>query len=100
MMFYEMPYRDQCNASHSGPGTLEYALVEEEGERRAHFGPIVPEAHPVVVVTTGMIMLIGDIVDECGIDRAFGHRSHELSLRLQTFAADREPRRARQDQNP
>lgn len=82
---YELSYAEQCNASHSGPGTLEYAQVDVDGERQIRFGRMEPDTHPILLAYTAMLVLLGDVVTACGLDPKLGDRSTSLSNRVFTL---------------
>ena len=82
---YRLAYADQCNASHSGPGTLAYTLQMEGMEQIVHFGRQPPEAHPVMLAVSGMLVLIGDAVKSCGLDESMGYESVDISDRLKAL---------------
>jgi hypothetical protein len=92
-----MPYREMCNASHSGPGTLEYAQVDVDGNRRVRFGRMEPDTHPMLVAFSSMLVLLGDVVTACGLDAAFGERTNALADRMKTLSQFSEPGTPRAD---
>jgi hypothetical protein len=67
VQLYELPYADQCNASHSCYGTLEYALVGLDTDPHLHFGRMAPDVKPVDLAYAAMIILIDDAIDVNGL---------------------------------
>ena len=74
LQVYELPYADQCNASHSCYGTLEYALVGLDTDPQLHFGRMAPDVKPADLAYAAMIILIDDVIDLNGLDAAHGER--------------------------
>ena len=68
---YELPYADMCNASHSGYGTLEYALVGLDSNPQIHFGPMAPDLKAVDLGFASMILLISQVIESCQLDTSF-----------------------------
>lgn len=85
VVLYEMPYKAQCNASHSGPGTLMYAVIIVDGEWQINLGPMTPDTHPMLCAFTAMMVLVEDVVKSCGLDPGLAARSNELAVRVTTL---------------
>lgn len=79
---YRLSYSDQCNASHSGPGTLAYAMVANDQGFGAHFGPMQPSARPVMLALTGLLALMGEVVQRAGLEPRFAEAVLALSARV------------------
>lgn len=67
---YTLMYTDMCDASHSGYGTLEYALIDLDGDPKVHFGHMTPTARPVTLAAVAMAMMIGDVITACKLEQA------------------------------
>jgi hypothetical protein len=80
---YELPYADQCNASHSCYRTLEYALVGLNTGPHLHFGPMAPDVKPTDLALAAMMILIDDVIDVNGLDAALGERLKAIFDRRQ-----------------
>jgi hypothetical protein len=78
---YKLPYADQCNASHSCYGSLEYALVGLDAEPHLHFGRMAPDVRPADLAYAGMTLLVQDVIDVNGLDASFGERLNALNGR-------------------
>jgi hypothetical protein len=86
VVLYKLAYADQCNASHSGPGTLEYTLVRSDAGLAVRFGAAAPQAHPIMLAVAGLNVLISDAVEKCGLDPALDAPTEEISKRLRGLA--------------
>jgi hypothetical protein len=62
---YEILYADMCGAAHSGHVTLRYAMIGDESGPKIRFGPMEPEAKPVVLASISMLRLIGTVCEAC-----------------------------------
>lgn len=83
---YDLAYAEQCNASHSGPGTLAYTIVTVDGVSKLRFGKMPPDSRPLILAHLGMCELIGQVVRACGLDKALGDRASALSKRVETLS--------------
>ena len=63
-MSYAVFYRDMCRASHSGYGTLTYAMPDRESVR---FGPAEPDARPLILATASYFVLISSVGYACAL---------------------------------
>lgn len=82
---YRLAYADQCNASHSGPGTLQYALVKTDGGLQVRFGAMEPEAHPIMLAVAGLNVLISDTIAKCGLAPSLDQPTEDISTRLRAL---------------
>ena len=90
---YELAYCEQCNASHSGLGTLEYALVPDADGLGVYFGPQAPSARPIALAITALCWLLGDVADAAGLLDTIGARVMAIAPRVNAlFDLDREAR--------
>lgn len=63
-MSYAVFYRDMCRASHSGYGTLSYAMPDRE---HVGFGPAAPDMRPLVLAAASYFVLIGSVGYACAM---------------------------------
>jgi len=66
---YTLMYTEMCDASHSGYGTLEFALVDLDSDPKVHFGPMMPSGRPITLVAGAMMMMIGDVIIACNLEQ-------------------------------
>jgi hypothetical protein len=79
---YNLSYVDQCNASHSGPGTLYFTQFLVDGELLVNFGPVEPSSHPIMLAVTAIAVLVEDVTSACGLNATFGSRSNAICDRV------------------
>ena len=85
VQIYELPYADQCNASHSCYGTLEYALVGLDTDPHLHFGRMAPEVKPADLAYAAMIILIDDVIDVNDLDATLGEQLKAINDRRRAY---------------
>lgn len=78
VQLYELLYRDMCDASHSGYGTLEYALVDLEGDPAIRCGNMDPDEGPAVLAAGALLLMVSTVVDASQVDARYGERSTAL----------------------
>jgi Family of unknown function (DUF5677) len=87
VQLYELAYADACNASHSGYGTLEYALVGRNEDTAIHFGPMTPELKPADIAFVSMLVLTGDVFDANDLaDEKLAERVRAVDARRRAFS--------------
>ncbi len=85
---YSLPYADACSASHSGYGTLEYALAGLNTKNPSiRFTAPPPDEKPVDLAFSSMIMLIASVIDACKLDQSLADGLTQLGDRRKTFTA-------------
>ncbi len=85
-VLYNLSYADQCNATHSGVGTLLFTQVLVGDELLVNFGPVEPSTHPIALAVTALAVLIGDVTIGCGLDESLGYRSVAIAAGAATIA--------------
>lgn len=75
---YKLLYRDMCDASHAGYGSLEYALVDLDGDPKIRYGNMEPDDGAAVLAAGALMALAATVVDALQLDPSFGARSTEL----------------------
>lgn len=81
-VLYNLSYVDQCNASHSGAGTLFFTQLRVDDGLVVNFGPVAPSSHPVVLAVTAITVLIADVAKACGLTEAFAVRLFAITERV------------------
>ena len=90
LQLYERAYADACAASHSGYGTLEYALVGRNEDTAIHFGPMKPELKPADLAFLSMLLLTGDVFDANDLgDDKLANRVRAIDARRRAFTNDK-----------
>ncbi len=89
---YKLLYRDMCDASHSGYGSLEYALVDLDGDPKIRYGNMEPDEGPAVLAAVAVLVIVGSIVDTMKLARAFGERSTSITRAMTSGSADDTPK--------
>lgn len=89
---YELSFAEQCNASHSGPGTLAYTIVKVDGVSKVKFGNMPPDSHPMILAHTAMCELISQVAKACDLDPSLGDRATVLSNRVRSLSELAAPR--------
>ena len=64
---YTLMYTEMCDASHSGYGTLEFALIDLDSDPKVHFGQMTPTARPITLAVAAMAMMSGDVITACNL---------------------------------
>jgi hypothetical protein len=83
---YTLMYTEMCDASHSGYGTLEFALIDLDSDPKVHFGPMTPTARPITLAAATMMMMIGDVITACNLSQEalLVERVKALAVKLET----------------
>lgn len=79
---YKLLYRDMCDASHAGYGTLEYALVDLGDDPKIRYGNMEPDEGPAILAVGALLAIVATVVDASSLDPTFGKRSTELVFAL------------------
>jgi hypothetical protein len=79
---YDLVYADMCTASHSCYGTLEYALIGLDTNPSIRFGRMTPDAKPLDLTLTAMMLLMLNIVSGCELEKALDQRAREFHARV------------------
>lgn len=87
VQIYELAYADQCNASHSCYGTLEYALVGLDTDPHLRFGRMAPDVKPADLAYAAMIILIDDVIDANSLDSELGERLEAINDRRRAHSS-------------
>jgi Family of unknown function (DUF5677) len=66
---YTLMYTEMCDASHSGYGTLEFALIDLDSDPKVHFGQMTPTARPITLAAAAMAMMVGDVITACNLEQ-------------------------------
>src|SRR5262249_22660577 len=91
MQLYELAYADACNASHSGYGTLEYALVGRNENTAIRFGPMKPELKPADLAFLSMLVLTSDVFDANDLgDENLAERIRAVDARRRAYTEVRD----------
>jgi hypothetical protein len=83
---YALPYADACSASHSGHGTLEYALVDLDTNPKMRFGRMPPSGKAIDLAFASMTLLIASVIEACKLDKSLGEDLTQLLDRRRTYS--------------
>jgi hypothetical protein len=82
VQLYDLVYVDMCAATHSGYGTLEYALVDLDTPNPSiRFGRMTPNMKPIDLTFAAMVLLMVNVVSSCSLDKSLDSRTRTLHER-------------------